>query len=889
MKQYSNPPKLADRFLRWFCSEDLLEEIQGDLHETFFHRRQHMNPLKAKFLYYRDVLQFFKPYSFEKYSRTKQFLPMFKNYLTIASRNILRKSWFTAVNLTGLSLGLLAVLLIGLYLRYEGSHDSSFPQYDQVHRLVNVYRDQVYTCMKFPGYYQSNPSQQLVLLDYLRSQEEVVEAAHFVTSNSAIAGPDRYFVEVQGKKLVQEDVLITNSGASFYSLFPQKFLLGDPQSAFSNWDKAILTETTAEKYFGEQWQTKDVLQETLKIRDSVYVIAGVVENFPNNTHFHTELMLIQQQIPSWAAYTYVKLKPGYEIEPTLARLNQEVDRVYPGYTEDVLSKEIRSVALQDIHFTDGMLYELKPVANRTYLQIFALIGGIILLIVCVNYTNLSVAMYASRQRELGIRKVLGARSSDILFQVLVEAILLTLICLPISLLGVYLILPFFNSLMGVQIDWGESLNGLVLLVFLGLVLVAGLVSALYPAVVYSRKSLLGLFEGKLSTKRGYYRTLTLRNALLAFQFILLIGLLCITGYIYQQMHYLKTYDLGFDSEGVLSFGIASSDQFSPLKAELLQLPEVQEVGSGGLPGNQMYNQLTFKLDETEPVFADGTHIYLDYGSIKALNIDCKACEGLEAGKDRVFVINQTAAERLANVAGIAVGELIGKTLISEPEWENEEFGYGIPHTIEGIIPDYHYFNLKETVNPFLMEVVREAEWNYEVLVKASTKDWFATLSKIRDAYYNLESDLPFQFEFLDQRIKDLYEQERRAGILLASLTGLTVLLAFMGLIGLVAFATVSRQKEIGIRKVLGASVRQILVGINKEFALLVGLSTLMAIPIALVMTRFWLENFAYRIDPNPFWGLLAGGLCFSLVVVVVSLTSFQKARLNPIESLKQET
>ncbi|MEN0047420.1 MAG: FtsX-like permease family protein [Bacteroidota bacterium] len=887
MNTHHQPPRWADHFLKWFCAEELLEEIQGDLYEAYQHRLREKGKGYAMRCYISDVFAFFQPYAFEKYSRTKQYLPMFDNYFKITLRNIIHRKGFTAINYLGLTIGVVAVLLIALYLRNEWTYDHSVPEHDRIFRLMNQYRDQTYSNMSFNDFYGSSPETQLLLTQHLRGYEEVIEACHFVPSQSAIGGNDQYFVEIEKDRFVAENVLYTNTGDAFQAIFPQKYLMGTAENAFSTYDKIVLTEKLASRWFGADWQKQELIGQNLLIREENYELAGIIENMPSNTHFELDFIVHQKEIPSWGAYTYLKLNPTAEIEPILQRFNDEIDKVYPGYWEDELSKGVIAVALDDIHFSQGNLYELKPTANRTYLHTFAFVACIILFIIWINYTNLSVAMYADRQKELGMRKVLGARAQDISAQLLLEAIFLALICLPGCWLLLRLLLPYFNELMQISIPIATLWHWTMFLSLFGLLFLTGLLSGLYPALVYGKRPSLQLFKNKTKWTVGN-RFFNFRNVLVTGQFIVIIALLSLTYFAYQQMNFVAQKDLGFQKEGIIYFPVDGAEKFNQMKTKLLALPEVEAVGANAVPGAEMANQLTYKMADTEVTFSDGSLEYFDLGNVKTLGLNCEACQQLEEGKERIFVVNRTAAKKLAKTKNVSVEELIGETVVTEPEYQNEDQSFGFPYVIDGIIDDYNYHSLKIASQPMLIEIHKNIPWVYYALLRANTNNWASTLQDIKTVYTEVESVRPFDFTFLEEHLNELYVAERRMGVLLASLSLIALVLAFMGLAGVVSYLAYSKQKEIGIRKVLGASVSGILFHFNKEFLLLIGLATVISLPIAIYFAHQWLNNFAYRIQPQAWVVLLAAALAALLVVVLVSLQS-RKAAINPpMEVLRLE-
>lgn len=881
----STPPKWADHFLRWFCAEDLLEEIQGDLHEAYYHRAKAQGHTRASLQYIQDVFQFFGPYAFEKYSNTKQFLPMFDNYFKIALRNILHRKSFTAINFLGLAFGMAAIMLIGIYIHNEWTYDQHIPEHERIFRLVNNYRDQTYTNMSFNGYNDASSQTQLQLVEHLRQYEDIQEACHFMPSQSDVGGDEQYYVELDGKRFIAENILYTNTGMAFQQMFPQQFLMGNPEMAFSAFGKVTITQKLAEIWFGEDWKNQALIGKNLTVRGETFELAGVIANVLGNTHYTFDWIIHQQQIPGWGAYTYFKLQPNAQVSSTMKRLNSELDIVYPGYSKDVLQKGVKAMALADIHFTSGNLYELKPTANKAYLSTFGLVGLVILLIIWTNYTNLSVAMYADRQKEIGVRKVIGARPLDISFQLIAEALLLALLCFPLCLFLLYYTFPFFNDLMGINIPTSAIFSPGILLSLLALLLVSGLLSSLYPALTYGQRSMPRLFGKKHPGIMGN-RYFNFRNVLVTAQFIMVVGLLSMTYFIHQQLQYINSKDLGYQKEGIVYFGIESGEKYQQLKRELSTITGIQAVGANGVPGSDMYNQLTYKMKDTDLTLSDGTNQYVDLGSLRALNIPCEACKALDEGKERLFVINQTAAEKLAKIKGITAQELVGETLVSEPEWENETFGYGVHKVIDGIIPDFKYFSLKYPNQSLLIDIVKEPNYAYEVLVRANTSDWPRTIQQIKTAYLAVETQKPFDIHFLSERLDQLYNNERRSGVLMSSLTIVAIILALMGLAGIVSYMAYSRQKEIGIRKILGASVHSILYAFNKEFIILMGIATMVSMPFAIYLASIWLESFAFSIQPQFWVVLLAGLVALLLVVVLVSIQARRAAQKKPVEVLR---
>jgi putative ABC transport system permease protein len=886
MSQRHHPLELIDKFLEWYCSEELLEEIQGDLHEAYHKRRSHSGKVASNLRYLIDVFRFFKPYSFEKHSNTKQYLPMYNNYLKIASRNLFKRKALTIMNIVGLVAGISSIFLVSLYIHHELTYDVVHPDAERIFRLVNQNRDQKYTCMQFPNWDSSTASQQIALTNKLKSYGGVEEACHFVPNVSDIGPRAKNYIRLNGAEFVEDRLFYTNTGEAFQSMFPQQFLAGSPEEAFSTFGKVVLTESKATKFFGKDWEKNNVIGSVLTIQNEPFEIGGVIKNLKGNIHFDFDILVHQATIPSWGAYTYMKVAENSSPAQIVEQLNKDIDAVFPGYTENELQKGISLVPLREIHFTDGMLYELKPFANRSYLFTFALVGVIILLIIWTNHANLSIAVYAGRQKEMGVRKVLGAKSGDITAQIICEAILLTLICIPFAWLTVYISLPDFNELMFVEIPGNMLYSPTVICLVCSVLVLTGLISGLYPSILFSRKSLVSLFSSKLSQSRGK-RHWNLRNGILATQFFLLVVLISVAFVIRQQMQFIQQKELGFQKEGIVYFDVDGIEKYRLIKQKLDELPEVSAVGTGLTPAANPINQLTYKLSGSEITYSNGTHIQTSLNSMEILGIRAGAFDLLKS-QDSVLVINETAAMQLCAERGLAPHDLIGKTLILEPEYQNARFGYGLHYVIADIVADFDYFSLKYESQPLIIEVNKDPAWAYSMMAKITTDNVFSALSKIEETYLSVEKEQPFSAYFLDEYLDQRYQREKNAGILTTGLTGVSTILAVMGLIGVVGFITLTRQKEMGIRKVFGASTGDILWSLSRDYVLIIGVASLASIPAAIYLSNVWLDSFAYHVTPSVFVVLGASLFTCGIVLLVVILQSYKSAAMSPSEIMRDE-
>jgi len=882
------PPRWADRLLVWYADPDWHEEIQGDLHEAFYDRAEAKGCAYARRQYIIDVLKFIKPSALQKFRVHQQYPPMFKNYFKIAIRSLVRKKAYSLINAIGLSLGLACVFLSFLYLRNETRYDGFHEDAENIYRVTRAFREQEYSPLPFEGYWSAEPSVQNELPDAFEMISGVEQVTHFVISDAAITGRRKaYYVRDEaGQEFIENKVLFTNRGKQFLDIFSWNFLQGKPEGALREPHQAIISESTAVKYFGSNWRKSDTaLGSLLRIDSTEFMISGVIEDVPEYSHFDFDIALSIHKIPAWGAYTYFTKSEGAGDMQLSEQMNNTYLDLYPDRRDDPREKGTSIQAITDIHLYSDKLYELKKPGDVRYLYIFGIIGLVILLITVTNYTNLSVALYAGRQKEIGMRKVMGAYKREVTGQFLFEAVLLSLVCLPIALVLLELGLPYFNQLMDLELANAFFREWALLLAALGLATFIGLLSGFYPALMLSQKRMTELFKSRLGASGSGFG---LRRSLVGFQLILLIALGSATFFINQQLDFIANKDLGFEKEGLIFFKMRDVEDYRVLRERLVGSSTILEVGTGSVPGANMFNQTTYKLQGGEEVMSDGTMLYMDRGMVRALGLEHPAMEQLQSGKDEIMLINETAAQTLSNVYGTVREDLVGKVWINEPEYVSEEGEVGFPDEIDGIIDDFHHFTLKEEITPIFIRVRNEAQSVFVVMVKTQTDRLYEAIDLIEAEYAKLEQVIPFEVGFMDERLENLYAKEQQIGQLSTGLSLVAVFLAVLGLLGLVSFMTYQRRSEISVRKIFGASVTQIMLLINREFAMLVGIATLLAAPLAYFGVNAWLDNFAYRISPGVL-GIAGVGLISLLVVVlVVSVQSFRTAQQNPAQTLREE-
>ncbi|MTI22544.1 ABC transporter permease [Fulvivirga sp. RKSG066] len=802
------------------------------------------------------------------------------NYLKIAGRNFMRKSAYTTINLIGLVLGIMSVALVYLYISYKTTFDEFHTKADQIYRVGQNYRSQGYSMVGFEDYFRTSSEKQLSQINGLKNTAGILDAAQFFIFDAEA------FVETGAKKLPVGKILSTNTCESFFDMFDFSFIQGSKATAAQNYGQAVLTSTTAQKLFGEDWQTQDILSSTLKVEDSTYIVAGVIEDVPSQSHFEFNILLHDKRITFWGTRTYVQLEPTADVAMVKERADQNMDKINPRLAESEIFAGLLFQPITSIHLNSNLLYEIKPPGDIRYLYAFGLIGLVILLITITNYTNLSIAMNAGRNREIGMRKVMGAARKSVTIQFLMEAIIMALAVTPVVLILLQLILPVFNDFMQVSLT-NQFLEFKYLLLLLFTALLIGVLAGIYPAFYLSGRKIQDLFtQGAIKAKtRGF----SVRKMLIAFQFALLIGLVSVTYFINQQITFIDQKDLGYRSEGILYVDLPS-EKYPQFKQQVTQLPAIKAVGTGSFLGRNPFNQLTYKLENTTEVFDDATSIYMDYDAVKAYGLTTTVNAQLDdpESPEEFYLINETAAKALARQNKLERGALIGKQIIEEPEYTQEDGTVGFPKTIDGFFNDINLFSLREKVEPYFLTIVKNPEWTPRAIIHFETGQITELMQEIQAAYDGLEVNTPMSYQFQSDNLKKLYEKEQRVAQLSIYLSAVAVLLAVVGLVALSAFLTSLKRKELGIRKVLGASVFQILKQFSKEYVLLVVISLLVATPFAYCGISQWLAGFAYAITINPVIFVITAIGTLAVAWLAVSWITIKAAQANPIDSLKED-
>ncbi|OAV42587.1 ABC transporter permease [Lewinella sp. 4G2] len=807
---------------------------------------------------------------------------LFGNFFKVASRNLRRRWWYNLTNYFVLTVGIITAVVAVLYLNYETSYDTHLPEGDRKYRVGMNLRAQGYSMIGFASYNGTDAAGQLRQVDGLRNIAGVDAVAQFITF------PDAQLATLADRKLPLENLLQTNTPADFLTYFNVPVIAGAVGEFTNHINTVLLTESTAKRYYGSSYATTDFTKEVLRIDTINYAVAGIIADPAPRLHFSYSAIIHQPKLDYWGGRPYVELAPGTDAKEVRKRIDANFASINTRLAEDELFGGVILQPITSIHLGSDLLYELKPPGDVRYLYIIGIIAVIILLLTVSNYTNLSIIMNAGRAREIGMRKVFGASGGQVAGQFLLEATLLSTLTLPVVLLGLWYLIPRFNLLMGVELSRDFVSSPALIITLLGLTLTIGLLAGAYPAFNLARTQVQGLFgRGSAGEARG---RLTSRKVIVTLQFALLIGLGSLTLFVNRQLTYIQDKDLGYRKENVMYVSLnADSSRFATFRNEVLRIPGVTEVGSGTPMGLEPFNQTTYKLSGTDQVYDDAHNVYMDYRGLGQMNIRTSIPEYIsdpDQAPNRLVLINRTMADRLKNRFGLTDAELVGQTIIQEPEYINEETGeVGFPYVVGGTFEDLHLFSLRESIDPMFLSVYREPRYVYTAFIGYEGSAREAVASAVKDRYDELGLNRYFTASFLEDDLMKLYQDERRISTLCNYFSLLAIIMAIIGLVAMTAYLTTLRQKEIGVRKILGASNWHILGKFNLEYLPLLLVALVLAVPLTWWGVTRWLEGFAYRISVNPAIFIAAAILVALVSALAISLVAYRAAVAVPARVL----
>ena len=806
---------------------------------------------------------------------------MLQNYLKTALRSYSQNRSFTFLNLLSLVIGLFVAYVAIAYINYEYSYDKFHENASNIYRLGRTYRYQNYGIIEFENRTNTaaDAQRQLGMIESMKKITGVKNTTQFIVSNSS------EFIEINGKRIQQKNILTTNTPQSFTEVFSWKLKAGSFQKFYEGTNKAIISASTAEKLFGtENTYDESNLQKFIKIGTVSYQLAGIIADVPDNAHFDFEVALNKPIIDYWGSRIYLQLDKNSSSQSVENQINNSIKSINPRMAKDANYQKHFLQALTDIHLKSNSLYDLKPVGNLNYIILIGFFAVFIIIITLFNYTNLSLAIKSKKSKNIGIKKLMGASNYSIALQFMLEGVLLSLLAVVIVAELIFLLVPFFNNLMDVSINSNLYQEPKILLILVFIAFVIGVLASITPAIYLSWKDAVSLLKENLRGNR--FQTFSIRKYLIISQFVILICITSTSYFISKQIDFIKNKDIGFQKEGII-YAYCSEKNQAVFQQKLRQVSEIKSVGNGSTFGIMPFNKQTYKLDNSNKVFGDAQQLYLDYEALKAYNLKT-TLNNKKATTERGLIINRTAAEKFAKIKGVSVNEIIGTTITTEPEYVADNGQAGFPTLITGIFEDINLFSLHEKIESYFITVSPNVRMDGRSIIAYNPKNTAQVLEKINKIHKELNEPYPLEMEFLSENLANLYKQDQQTANLLFYFNVIAVLLASLGIIGITIFLIVARTKEIGIRKVLGASEFSIVKSAISEYVYFIGLALIISTPIAIYVTNKWLSNFAYRIDIQYVVFLIVGLCTFMATSLIVGTIAYKAALANPVKSLRTE-
>ena len=787
---------------------------------------------------------------------------MFKNYFKVALRNIRRHPGYSIINIAGLAIGLACCLFILIWVLDELNYDKF---HENAPYLYRVEENQYYSGRVYHVTVTPYPLAPALKADF----PEIIEATQYVGVGGQLI---RY-----GEKAFFETGIRAVAPA-FFRMFTFPFVKGDSNTALDDPFSLVISEEMAEKYFGEE----DPIGKVFSVNNTYDMkVSGVMKNVPNNSYLQFDMVIpyallekvgaVSDSMGSNSILTFVQLQKG----ASLQQINDKIRGFIKKHVPDSVT-DLELALYSKIHLHQYFGYG-RDMGQIKYVYIFSIIALFVLIIACINFMNLSTARSANRAKEVGVRKVAGALKSHIIRQFYGESVIYAFIALVFAVIIVVLLMSPFNNLSGKELSLGILGNWMILAGFIGVTLFTGLVAGSYPALFLSSFQPVWVIKGNLKSGAG---SSLFRRILVVVQFALSIFLIIGTVVVYNQLHYMKNRDIGYDKEHLVYIPMRGQTGrfYEALKNALVRDPRILNVtGSNHRPSNIGSNSGGANWDGKDPdqVVLIGISS-VDYDYIETIGIELK--EGRSFSKE--YGTDQTEAF----IVNEEVAKLMGKESVAG---ENFSFA-GRDGNIIGVMKNFHYYSVRNKIEPLAIYLRPAAQGFSYTLIRIAPENISASLDFVKDTWQKVVPDFPFEYRFLVEDFEYYYRSEERMGGLLKYFSILAVFIACLGLFGLASFTAEQRTKEIGIRKVLGASASQITLLLCREFFVLVLLANIISWPVAYFVMRNWLQDFAYRTSLGMLTFVLTMVLALIIALLTVSFQAVKAAVANPVDALKYE-
>jgi len=848
--------------------------IVGDIEEFFFEITERRGSLRAKLWFWSQILV-----SLPMFIKNSIYwrIVMFGNYIKITFRNILRHKGYYFINVAGLSIGIICFILIALFIQDELSYDRYHEKADRIYRagVRAVWADN-----EFHGAVSPAPFSKALVTEFPE-----VEASTRLRRFG--------FPVIRYKEKVFSEERWYWADGTFFEVFTVPFIQGDPKTALKKPNCVVITQSMALKYFGNE----DPLGKSLNADNRKdYQITGVIEDVPHNSHVHYDFLASFITIEdgsdqNWISNnfpTYFVLKESVSQEEFETKLQLVVEKYVAPQLETVFGATIDELAatggfikyftvpLTDIHLHSHLRFEHEPNSDIAYVYIFSVVAFAILLIACVNFVNLATARSVTRAKEVGVRKTVGSSRSQLIRQFLAETIVLSFLAILVALSASQFLLPFFNSLTGKSLSVPYLANVYTIPLLIGIALFVGFLAGTYPAFFLASFDPVAVLKGK---SLGRSKRSWLRSSLVVFQFSVSIILIIGTLVVYRQLNYIQNKNLGFNKDQVVIVKKVDDikQEIRPFRQDLLKHADIISASNssniiGDFFGDNLYRQIDQTRDKnqliwslwTDPDYAETFQIKLKQGRFFS--------DYRQEGQQEV-VLNESGVKILG------YDNPVGQKIIDQ---DGNEF------TIIGVVEDFHFESLHKQLNPLIIHPYSPRGYGRYLSVRVNAENLPETLAFMKNTWQKYSGGEAFEYEFFDDHFAQLYSNEKKTGKIFISFSLLAILIASLGLFGLTAFITQQRVKEIGIRKVLGASIPGITFLLTKQFTKWVLVANIIAWPLAYFGMNKWLQNFAYRTNIRMETFVLSALLALIISLLTVSSQSIRAAISNPADSLKYE-
>jgi putative ABC transport system permease protein len=803
---------------------------------------------------------------------------MIRNYFVIAIRNLIRQKAYFIINLLGLTIGLTACLLISFYVIDDLSYDKFHEKGDRIYRV---------------GYQFKDPSGEVyknVITEY-KLKEAFENYFTQIETFVRISGPGTYLVKSGNTEFYEKDVSLVEK--DFFNVFTYEWIMGDKNIALNEPFTIVITETISKKYFGDSIPLGKNLELITSLGNVPLKVTGVIKDMPRNAHFNLNIMASMETAPyiytdmmlnNWGemtGYGYILLPENTSIE-SLKKISKDFMVQTFGEGNALTESDLLFQALYDIHLHSNTRFEIKTNGSMKNVIIFSIIALFILLIATINYMNLATARSTKRALEVGMRKILGAKKRNLIAQFLGESIIISFIATWLAIALSDILIPYFNQIADkeIAINWMNNL-WIILLTLMFSVLI-GIIAGSYPAFYLSSFKPLKVLKEK--TKVSSSNSL-FRKSLIVSQFAVSCILITCTLIVFIQWKYMQNKPLGIDPTNIVNVRNPRTENYETFKQELLKYPNIVNVtASNKKPTQRLGSNLSYKAEGVPDEDKSIKIITVDYDFFETL--DNKILQGRSFSKEMsedensTFIINEAAMKEFG------WDDAIGKTFETytiDPEADNWKKRKG---TIIGVAEDFHFESTHNKIAPAVYFI--DANWRFWLSIKINSSNIPETMNFIKETWDNLDVDVRYEPSFYKENLDALYRSEKRFFILFIIFSSLAISIACLGIFGLASFTAEQKTKEIGIRKVMGASVTTIIKLINKEFLKLVLVSNIIAWPIAWYFMKNWLNNFTYRIDLSIWPFVLSGIIAIFIAIASVSYQAFKASRTNPVNALRYE-